>query len=426
MKPLIQGAALLLVALASAARRSVYVKRASGHSGSRWIAVNLAASNLSTFFQDGGLCAGRCCLPTGAPQATPARRLDALAALYDAGCRCMFARDARAGAGFGNERCMTCGKGGPRPRQIRANETGCQWGEYCRGACAAEAPAACAGVATVGAIPDDPADDYHDKCDGKRSWCLNKAVARRAWHADLKRRIPDLAVVSWDRDNSVKHALSYLKHNHHFDCASPFLANHGHRDEASLEARAAPRSFLYVHPTRLLLKAAEKALGRLALKLELKSVDVSYAAHYEAFQVDEAGEMARLLGALGVPVPDAWATDELVKLTPEDLRDLLVNFDELNATLAPWPCLRAMLGSAAPERFAPCAETELPSPREVAALRVPSMSASAAVVLPCDGGRRAAKLPRHVKADPDALCARAAAMGRALHGSPRAEVCVLP
>ena len=55
-------------------------------------------------------------------------------------------------------------------------------------------------------------------------------------------------------------------------------------------ARAAPRSFLYVHPTRLLLKAAEKALGRLALELELKSVDVSYAAHYEAFQVDEAGE----------------------------------------------------------------------------------------------------------------------------------------
>ena len=107
MKPLIQRAALLLVAFASAARRSVYVKRASGHSGSRWIAVNLAASNLSTFFQDGGLCAGRCCLPTGAPQATPARRLDALAALYDAGCRCMFARDARAGAGFGNERCRT-------------------------------------------------------------------------------------------------------------------------------------------------------------------------------------------------------------------------------------------------------------------------------------------------------------------------------
>ena len=62
MKPLIQRAALLLVAFASAARRSVYVKRASGHSGSRWIAVNLAASNLSTFFQDGGLCAGRCCL----------------------------------------------------------------------------------------------------------------------------------------------------------------------------------------------------------------------------------------------------------------------------------------------------------------------------------------------------------------------------
>ena len=253
MKPLVQGAALLLVAFASAARRSVYVKRASGHSGSRWIAVNLAASNLSTFFQDGGLCAGRCCLPTGAPQATPARRLDALAALYDAGCRCMFARDARAGAAFGNERCMTCGKGGPRPRQIRANETGCQWGEYCRGACAAEAPAACAGVATVGAIPDDPADDYHDKCDGKRSWCLNKAVARRAWHADLKRRIPDLAVVSWDRDNSVKHALSYLKHNHHFDCASPFLA--GQQKRAKFPTSKAPFSAVF-HSFRLIFGRA--------------------------------------------------------------------------------------------------------------------------------------------------------------------------
>ncbi|KAK7235859.1 clathrin heavy chain [Aureococcus anophagefferens] len=72
--------------------------------------------------------------------------------------------------------------------------------------------------------------------------------------------------------------------------------------------------------------------------------------------------MARLLGALGVPVPDAWATDELVKLTPEDLRDLLVNFDELNARAAPGPglpagharqrgagALRALRGDGAPE-----------------------------------------------------------------------------
>ena len=37
----------------------VYVKRAGGHSGSKWVATLLAAANLTTFFQYGVLAAMR-------------------------------------------------------------------------------------------------------------------------------------------------------------------------------------------------------------------------------------------------------------------------------------------------------------------------------------------------------------------------------
>ena len=426
---------VLLFAVARGGRTSVYVKRASGHSGSKWIAENLAASNLSTFFQDGGLCAGRCCLPTGAPNVTGADRLHALARLYERGCGCMYARDGRRGADYGNERCLNCGRKKLAPAAPRANESRCQWGEYCLGACAAaNAVDDCLGVATVGAIPDDPPrlDGGGEKCGGARRWCLNKAGDRNAWHKSLAAGTDDLRLVTWDRDNSVKHALSFLKHNHHCDCASPYLANHAKVDEAALVAKQNPFAFLYVTPGRLLAKATEKALGRLALIREFDGLPVAYAARYEAFQRDEAGEMARLLDALGLPAPPRWAKDELVKLTPEDLRALVVNFDQLNATLAPWPCLRAMLHSAIPETLDACRDDELPTPRQVAAALapVPSMSSpkTTSVVLDCssDAAKEHPKLPKHVDATADALCAAARTMGRALHGTPDVDVCVLP
>ena len=56
---------------------------------------------------------------------------------------------------------------------------------------------------------------------------------------------------------------------------------------------------------------------------------------------------------------------DLVKLTPEGLSDLVVNFDEVAALFAPWPCLAAQLHSAKPELFAACASRDLPAPRNL-------------------------------------------------------------
>ena len=98
------------VADSGSRRAAIYVKRASGHSGSRWIAMNLAAANMSTFFQFGGLCDDRCCLPTGPPGVTAEERLGALRRLFSTGCECMYARDEGVGDARANERTMTCGR----------------------------------------------------------------------------------------------------------------------------------------------------------------------------------------------------------------------------------------------------------------------------------------------------------------------------
>ena len=68
--------------------------------------------------------------------------------------------------------------------------------------------------------------------------------------------------------------------------------------------------------------------------------------------------------ALGLPPPAPQRAD-LVKLTPEGLSDLVVNFDEVAALFAPWPCLAAQLHSAKPELFAACASRDLPAPRNL-------------------------------------------------------------
>ena len=66
--------------------------------------------------------------------------------------------------------------------------------------------------------------------------------------------VPDLRVVTWDRNNVVKHALSYLKHNHMSDCGAA-LANHGH---SPVDSRRSPVVLVHANAPRL---AAEVVAG---------------------------------------------------------------------------------------------------------------------------------------------------------------------
>ena len=84
---------LLVGGAAAAARPAIFVKRSSGHSGSKWIATTFAAHNVSTFFQFGGVCDGRCCrTPSPETQALAlADRVEALRRLFATGCACLGA-----------------------------------------------------------------------------------------------------------------------------------------------------------------------------------------------------------------------------------------------------------------------------------------------------------------------------------------------
>ena len=256
----------------------VYVKRASGHSGSRWITTLLAAANMSTFFQWGGECDGACCRVPDL--VAPAARVDALAELYACGCGCAAAPDA--------ERTMQCGTRW-RPAGGERDPSCSHENAYCGGGCGGGgADEACAGVATVAADPDDMESPPTTAESAAEAWPSAKAAARRAFHADLSARLPTLQFVTWDRDNAVKHALSFLKHNHRGDCGVAALANHG-RGGANATGEE-PRAFLVVNARRLAAEATGRALGRLALATAFAGLPVAYAAHYEAFQRDEAGE----------------------------------------------------------------------------------------------------------------------------------------
>jgi hypothetical protein len=320
---------------------AIFVKRSSGHSGSKWIATAFARRNLSTFFQFGGICAGRCCR-TPSPETQALRlhdRVAALERLFATGCACLGAPNRTTS----DDSCENCGGGRAlAPPDATPAERACRWNAYCRG-CAGPGTS-CAGVAAVAPEPDD-ADTLA---------ALPRARAHNAYFRAVAALLPRVLFVTWDRDNVAKHALSYLKHNHGARCALPALANHAH---ASISQRA----FLHIQPTRYLQKATEKALGRLGLDIAFAGVRVAYRAHYEDFQLDEAEATRRLFRALGLAPPSQSRAPDLVKLTPEGLPQLVVNFEEVAARFDAWPCLAAQLRSPAPEHFAACALHELPA-----------------------------------------------------------------
>ena len=136
---------LLVGGAAAAARPAIFVKRSSGHSGSKWIATTFAAHNVSTFFQFGGVCDGRCCrTPSPETQALAlADRVEALRRLFATGCACLGAP----GRTTADDGCENCGGGHAlAPPDATAAERNCRWNAYCRG-CPGSRSASCAGVA---------------------------------------------------------------------------------------------------------------------------------------------------------------------------------------------------------------------------------------------------------------------------------------
>ena len=134
---------LLVGGAAAAARPAIFVKRSSGHSGSKWIATTFAAHNVSTFFQFGGVCDGRCCrTPSPETQALAlADRVEALRRLFATGCACLGAP----GRTTADDGCENCGGGHAlAPPDATAAERNCRWNAYCRG-CPGSRSASCAG-----------------------------------------------------------------------------------------------------------------------------------------------------------------------------------------------------------------------------------------------------------------------------------------
>jgi hypothetical protein len=117
-------------------------------------------------------------------------------------------------------------------------------------------------------------------------------------------------------------------------------------------------TFVFVEPGILLRSAVKTNSDRehLARIEHDAGVKVSYAAHYEDFQMQKTEQLRALIAAVGARAigRNDSSNGGLVKITNESLSSLLLNFDEIKAAFAPYPCLLKQLVSDHAERFAPC------------------------------------------------------------------------
>eukprot|EP00908_Phaeocystis_cordata_P003248 Transcript_13539.p1 GENE.Transcript_13539~~Transcript_13539.p1 ORF type:complete len:456 (-),score=151.91 Transcript_13539:184-1530(-) len=282
------------------------VVRSTGHSGSRWLAELLSTQNLSFFFEFSGRC----------PERYPLANAS-LKALFELGCDCRLddAMDPVCPPDAGGHiRSATCSKDA-----------------LCSGRCPRRGPGSCLAVGLV--------DTY------------SEPLARRL--QQHRSTGESVAVVTFERDNSVKHAVSKLK----AACAGTRLkVNHVARRPPP--PSAPPPSLIHVEPELLAAEALDAARGRRLMRAGLSAIlgEVRVALHYEELQRDAAAALRATLGALGVATGfDAAALERslLVKGAAEDLSRALLNFAELEAAFANVTCLRAMLASGGPRRFEP-------------------------------------------------------------------------
>jgi hypothetical protein len=214
-------------------------------------------------------------------------------------------------------------------------------------------------------------------------------------------------LVTWERDNVAKRAVSALKDA----CKTPALLNHAHLRDV----RSATRTLLYVDPNLYTAAVREGAAARerFAKAFPDGGSKLGNGAlirlHYEDMQSRPVAETSRLMDALsrrqGVAqsraLQDGDAASDLarmsspssswrapfaksvVKTASEDLAHMLLNFDAINASQDRWPCLQRQLLSPRPERFAAC---RAPFPRAHV-----SLATSRSVIVDCSA--RVCRMP---------------------------------
>merc|ERR1719502_1338854 len=294
--------------------RGVYVARSGPHSGSEWLAQMLASLNISTFFQFDGHCSS---------QHAPEASREELTKLFQSGCDCLYENTVDISNGSINA-------------PFEGNNMNDKWRKgnaFCTGQCSKSHNEACRGVAVIPSL--------EGKNQGSKAF--QQHLDTIDWMASKKD-----GGVSWERTNAVKHAVSRTAAR----CRFEYKDNHN-KDNATVEGF----SVMQLDPEALLIRAqmVTQRLHNSHYYVEYaqnKSLDTSII-QYEAAQLDPIANMHKLLRTARMAnhhIKLSFGS----KMTPDDLRDLLLNFDEIDAYFEVDPCHQRMLRSPKVEIFDLC------------------------------------------------------------------------
>ena len=164
-------------------------------------------------------------------------------------------------------------------------------------------------------------------------------------------------VVTFDRDNSVKHAVSIIKAR----CKLPGFANH-----FTGNAKKVKPAMLLTSPRGLYAMSAltYQRRVRLAQRAEKYQDALAYQLSYEDLQQFKVSTINQLLADVGTSpeyryVPSPTSTK---KLTTEHLDEILLGYDTLDDAFADGaPCLRRMLHSKKAHGIPLCDEVDAPT-----------------------------------------------------------------
>lgn len=168
-----------------------------------------------------------------------------------------------------------------------------------------------------------------------------------------------LPLIGLQRTNRVKHAISWIKEaamvprpGSSEACSGLDTSITNHADGAGV-TQVKRKPLLHIDPTVLLCFLGAKELTR-----SVRS-PFNHTVYYEDLQREPGKVMSRLAAYLGVN-HSRWGGGGLRKSTPEDLKRLLVNFNQIAESLKPYPCLKMMLLEKDPARFDdPCSNSGL-------------------------------------------------------------------
>lgn len=293
---------------------ALYVLPAHTHSGSEVFAHLLASTNISTFLEFAGACSSD----------TDKATVEGTLSLMRRGCGCLFENADATGT---YNQAFQC-NGDP---EVCAKQM-----------CDADVPPvpdlANASVTPLYAFGNTRCGlKQHDSCRGV-------AVFPRVDGADLWDVVPpaltaftphwqNVSLVQWVRTNAVKHAIAGLKH----ECK-------GLRDDQL--------TLLWIEPTLLLKYAFGRTVDRhnvenladVGRRRGLRTINVQY----EALQQAPADVMRQFLSDAGFEDSSLPNDIALTSATPEDLNEVLVNFEELKQEFEAYPCLLNMLTAVEP------------------------------------------------------------------------------